>query len=250
MSETRTNPDRRPVGLDTPSGLRNGAWDRLRPNPDSFGQMTEGFARFMGTPQFLMWMTVFVAVWLGWNTVMPESLQFDPRALNFTLLTLMLSLQASYAAPLLLLAQNRQDDRDRVIAEQDRKRQEENLADTEYLIREIASLRMAVRDVATRDFVRAEMRDLLQELLEDRQEDDGDSATPSAQKNPSAVATGGKKKKKKKSGAGDSRDSKAAPTGLIPVVLPPQNIPVERIPTESTPADTEPPESTEDPREF
>ncbi|MDO4254109.1 MAG: DUF1003 domain-containing protein [Kocuria sp.] len=202
MSESRTNSERRPSGLDTPSGLRHGVWDRLRPNPDSFGQMTEGFARFMGTPQFLLWMTVFVAVWLGWNTLMPEQLQFDPRALNFTLLTLMLSLQASYAAPLLLLAQNRQDDRDRVIAEQDRKRDEENLADTEYLIREIASLRMAIREVATRDFVRAEIRDLLQELVEER-DDTADSA-PSVKK---AQAQGSTPhmKKKKKGGVGESR---------------------------------------------
>lgn len=215
MSEIRANAERRSAGLDTPSGLRHGVWDRLRPNPDSFGQMTEGFARFMGTPQFLLWMTVFVVVWLGWNTLMPVSLQFDPRALNYTLLTLMLSLQASYAAPLLLLAQNRQDDRDRVIAEQDRKRDEENLADTEYLIREIASLRMAVRDVATRDFVRSEMRDLLQELLEDRDESEDDNAKKSAATHAAAAA---KKKKKKKTGPGESRDSKAAPTGLIPVV--------------------------------
>lgn len=202
MSESRTNSERRPSGLDTPSGLRHGVWDRLRPNPDSFGQMTEGFARFMGTPQFLLWMTVFVAVWLGWNTLMPEQLQFDPRALNFTLLTLMLSLQASYAAPLLLLAQNRQDDRDRVIAEQDRKRDEENLADTEYLIREIASLRMAIREVATRDFVRAEIRDLLQELVEER-DDTADSA-PSVKKTQAQGSTP-HMKKKKKSGVGESR---------------------------------------------
>lgn len=238
MSENRMNADRRPAGLDTPSGLRHGVWDRLRPNPDSFGQMTEGFARFMGTPQFLLWMTVFVVVWLGWNTFMPVSLQFDPRALNYTLLTLMLSLQASYAAPLLLLAQNRQDDRDRVIAEQDRKRDEENLADTEYLIREIASLRMAVRDVATRDFVRSEMRDLLQELLEDRQENNDDAPTRAAV----TPGSGGvKKKKKKKPAPGDSRDSKATPTGLIPVITPeaalntPAEGPVPRqLPDQST----------------
>lgn len=236
MSDIRANAERRSSGLDTPSGLRHGVWDRLRPNPDSFGQMTEGFARFMGTPQFLLWMTVFVVVWLGWNTLMPESLQFDPRALNYTLLTLMLSLQASYAAPLLLLAQNRQDDRDRVIAEQDRKRDEENLADTEYLIREIASLRMAVRDVATRDFVRSEMRDLLQELLEDRDENDDDAG----KKSPATPATlAAKKKKKKKTGPGESRDSKAAPTGLIPVVpdslephAEPLDQPVERTQTD------------------
>ena len=134
------------------------------PNPDAFGRMTGGFARYMGTPQFLLWMTVFCGVWLGWNTLAPEELQFDPRSLNFTLLTLMLSLQASYAAPLLLLAQNRQDDRDRVVASEDRKRDQQNLEETQYLTREIASLRIALREVATRDFVRSELRDILEEL--------------------------------------------------------------------------------------
>ena len=86
--------------LDQPREHRPGLLDRFRPNPDAFGKWTEGFARFMGTPQFLLWMTVFVVLWLAWNTLAPESAQFDPRALNFTLLTLMLSLQASYAAPL------------------------------------------------------------------------------------------------------------------------------------------------------
>ncbi len=103
------------------------------PNPDAFGRMTEGFARYMGTPQFLMWMTIFCGVWLAWNSLAPEEMQFDPRSLNFTLLTLMLSLQASYAAPLLLLAQNRQDDRDRVVASEDRKRDQQNLEETQYL---------------------------------------------------------------------------------------------------------------------
>ena len=109
-------------------------------------------------------MTVFCGVWLGWNTLAPEELQFDPRSLNFTLLTLMLSLQASYAAPLLLLAQNRQDDRDRVVASEDRKRDQQNREETQYLTREIASLRIALREVATRDFVRSELRDILEEL--------------------------------------------------------------------------------------
>ena len=185
MTESRTGAERRTAGLDTPTGLRHGMWNRLRPNPDAFGQLTEGFARFMGTPQFLLWMSVFVFIWLGWNTFMPEDMQFDPRALNYTLLTLMLSLQASYAAPLLLLAQNRQDDRDKVVAERDRQRTQENLADTEYLTREIAALRMSMREVATRDYVRSELRDLLEELLEGMNDsdsaDDGDSE-PSGRK--------------------------------------------------------------------
>lgn len=138
----------------------------MRTNLDAerFGVWSERFARFMGTPQFLVYMSVFVAGWLAWNTFMPESAQFDPRALNYTLLTLILSLQASYAAPLILLAQNRQDDRDRVSLEQDRQRAERNLADTEYLAREVAALRIAMRDMATRDFIRSELRDLLTEL--------------------------------------------------------------------------------------
>jgi sporulation protein YlmC with PRC-barrel domain len=103
-------------------------------------------------------MTVFVGIWLIWNTWGPKNLQFDPRDLNYTLLTLILSLQASYAAPLILLAQNRQADRDRVATEQDRSRDERNLADTEFLTREVAALRLALRETATRDFVRSELR--------------------------------------------------------------------------------------------
>src|SRR6185436_12441048 len=96
----------------------------------------------------------------------PEGMRFDQAANGFTALTLMLSLQASYAAPLILLAQNRQTDRDRVQAEQDRQRSERNLADTEYLAREMAALRIALSEVATRDFVRSEIRNLLEELDE------------------------------------------------------------------------------------
>ena len=89
---------------------------------ETVGRVSERFARAMGTGAFLIFMTVFVAIWLSWNTLASQDAQFDPRALNFTLLTLILSLQASYAAPLILLAQNRQDDRDRVKFEQDRQR--------------------------------------------------------------------------------------------------------------------------------
>jgi uncharacterized membrane protein len=95
---------------------------------------------------------------------MPPALRFDSAALGFIALTLVLSLQASYAAPLILLAQNRQDDRDRVQIEQDRQRAERNLNDTEYLAREIVSLRLAMKDMASKDFIRAELRSLLEEL--------------------------------------------------------------------------------------
>lgn len=133
---------------------------------EAFGIIAEKFARFMGTVQFLIGMTVFVTIWLVWNTAGPTEWQFDPRELNYTLLTLILSLQASYAAPLILLAQNRQDDRDRVAFHQDRLQAERNLADTEFLTREVAALRIALRDAATRDFVRSELRSLLDEMEE------------------------------------------------------------------------------------
>jgi uncharacterized membrane protein len=157
----RKTAGRRP-GLDTPLDAR---WVR-GPVVDSetFGRWSETFARFMGTAWFLVGMTVFVGAWLAWNAFAPDDLQFDPRRLNFTLMTLILSLQASYAAPLILLAQNRQADRDRVTAEQDRDRAERALADTEYLAREVAALRIALGEVATRDFVRSELRSLLDEL--------------------------------------------------------------------------------------
>lgn len=138
---------------------------------DRMGRFSESFARGMGTPWFLLGMTVFVLVWLGYNTWAPPEAQFDPRALNYTLLTLILSLQASYAAPMILLAQNRQDDRDRVQIENDRQRAERNLADTEYLAREVVALRLAMRDIATREFIRSELRSLLEELDREKKEE-------------------------------------------------------------------------------
>jgi uncharacterized membrane protein len=138
---------------------------------ERFGRASEAFARAMGTGGFLIGMTFFCVAWLSWNSLMPSALQFDPRLTNFTLLTLILSMQASYAAPLILLAQNRQDDRDRVKFEQDRQRAERNLADTEYLAREVVALRLAMKDVATKDFVRDELRDLMRELVEELREE-------------------------------------------------------------------------------
>ncbi|HYY11334.1 MAG TPA: DUF1003 domain-containing protein [Kineosporiaceae bacterium] len=157
----------RRTGLDTPLEARRPVLPTPQVDPEAFGRWSERFARFMGTASFIVAMTVFVLVWLLWNTFAPPSLQFDPRSLNYTLLTLILSLQASYAAPLILLAQNRQADRDRVAAEQDRQRAERALADTEYLAREVAALRIALREVATRDFVRSELRDVVEGLVGD-----------------------------------------------------------------------------------
>jgi uncharacterized membrane protein len=133
-------------------------------DPEAFGRWSEGIARFMGTARFLVYMTVFIVAWIGWNSMAPRDLRFDPY--TFTFLTLILSLQASYAAPLILLAQNRQADRDRVSLEEDRRRAAMQKADTEYLAREIAALRMALGEVATRDFLRSELTRLVEELDE------------------------------------------------------------------------------------
>ena len=152
--------------LEEPKGLPRGR--RRTTGRDVLGRFSESFARAMGTSAFLIGLTVFVAIWLLWNALAPEDAQFDPVANGFAVMTLILSLQASYAAPLILLAQNRQDDRDRVQVEQDRQRAERNLDDTEYLAREIVALRLLVRDMASQDFVRSELKSLLEEL--DRRE--------------------------------------------------------------------------------
>lgn len=139
----------------------------LRPNfdPEAFGRLSERFARFLGTAGFLVYMTVFVLSWVFWNAFAPVDLRFDDYP--FIFLTLILSLQASYAAPLILLAQNRQADRDRIQVSEDRARNERSIADTEYLTRELASLRNALGEVATRDFVRNELSDMLEEVLDE-----------------------------------------------------------------------------------
>ncbi|MGK5498377.1 DUF1003 domain-containing protein [Streptomyces sp. URMC 125] len=131
-------------------------------DPEAFGRLSERIARFLGTGRFIVWMTFVIIAWVVWNTVAPRSLRFDEYP--FIFLTLVLSLQASYAAPLILLAQNRQDDRDRVNLEQDRKQNERSIADTEYLTREVAALRMGLGEVATRDWIRSELQELLREL--------------------------------------------------------------------------------------
>ena len=150
-------------GLDTPRESRRS----LRGNYDSeaFGRLSERFARFLGTARFLVYMTVFVFTWVLWNIFAPIDLRWDDYP--FIFLTLILSLQASYAAPLILLAQNRQADRDRIALNEDRARGDRNMADTEYLTRELASLRIALGDVSTRDFVRSELENLSQEIVEE-----------------------------------------------------------------------------------
>lgn len=146
-------------------------------DPERFGRLSETVARKIGSWAFIAWMTVFVAVWVLWNTLAPTDLRFD--TFPFIFLTLMLSLQASYAAPLILLAQNRQSDRDRVQYQEDRLRTERLLADSDYLAREIAGLRLALGEVATRDYVRGELRDLVEDLTDllDRRAADPSSQT-------------------------------------------------------------------------
>jgi uncharacterized membrane protein len=160
--------DQRRLGrLDQPREIRHPLMPRLYYDPEAFGQFSERIARFLGTARFLVYMTVFVLLWFAWNLLAPGPWRFDPYP--FIFLTLMLSLQASYAAPLILLAQNRQDDRDRVQYEGDRARDERNVSDTEYLTREVASLRMAMSEVATREWIRDELQHLLKELENRRQ---------------------------------------------------------------------------------
>lgn len=146
--------------LDTPRESRRS----IRPNydPEVFGRLSERFARFLGTARFLVYMTVFVLSWVLWNSLAPVDLRFDDYP--FIFLTLILSLQASYAAPLILLAQNRQADRDRISLNEDRAQNARSIADTEYLTRELASLRISLGEVATRDFLRSELEDLVKEL--------------------------------------------------------------------------------------
>jgi uncharacterized membrane protein len=148
--------------LDQPREIRRTIVPRPHYDPESFGRLSERIARFLGTARFLVYMTGFIVVWIGWNFLAPHFLRFDPYP--FIFLTLILSLQASYAAPLILLAQNRQDDRDRVQYEQDRSRNERTIADTEYITREIAGLRVALSEVVTRDFLRSELQQILREI--------------------------------------------------------------------------------------
>lgn len=130
-------------------------------DPEAFGRFSENLARFMGTGKFLFWQTLFVLVWIAINLVAAGN-GWDPYP--FILLNLAFSTQAAYAAPLILLAQNRQDDRDRVSLDEDRLRAAQTKADTEFLARELAALRVAIGDLTTRDYLRAELEDLQNQL--------------------------------------------------------------------------------------
>ena len=159
MSPSRRRPELR---MDQPldrGRLRGPSYDA-----EQWGRLSERIARFIGSWKFIAWMSGAIVAWLLWNIFAPDNLKPDPYP--FIFLTLMLSLQASYAAPLILLAQNRQADRDKVQYLEDREMTDRLVADTEYLTREIAALRMALGEVATRDYLRAELRDLADDIAE------------------------------------------------------------------------------------
>lgn len=153
-----------PRGLYTPRTSRRYS---PRLDPETVGQFTESIARFFGTGRYLLLQTVVVIVWISVN-LFAVAARFDPYP--FILLNLAFSTQAAYAAPLILLAQNRQENRDRVALEEDRRRAAQTKADTEFLARELASLRLAVGEVVTREYLRHELDDLRTWLTEPRQE--------------------------------------------------------------------------------
>jgi uncharacterized membrane protein len=147
--------------LDTPRTSRRRF--SLNVDVEAVGRLSESFARFLGTGRYLAIQTIFVIIWIALN-LFAVKLRWDPYP--FILLNLAFSTQAAYAAPLILLAQNRQENRDRVSLEEDRRRAEQTKADTEYLARELAALRLAVGEVATRDYLRRELEELGEKLAE------------------------------------------------------------------------------------
>jgi uncharacterized membrane protein len=136
----------RRIDLERPRG-RGGFTLGIHYDSDRFGRFSETIARFIGTARFLVFQSFVVVAWIVWNTLLPDSWRFDKSP--FIGLTLLLSLQAAYAAPLILLAQNRQELRDRRQSERDRQVAIRTQADTEFLARELASIRLALADVAT-----------------------------------------------------------------------------------------------------
>ncbi|MEV6278196.1 DUF1003 domain-containing protein [Nocardia sp. NPDC051832] len=134
---------------------------RLDWDAEALARSSERVARFLGTGRYLAIQTIVVIIWILLN-VFAVSLRWDPYP--FILLNLAFSTQAAYAAPLILLAQNRQDNRDRVSLEEDRTRAAQTKADTEFLARELAALRIAVGDVATRDYLRRELEEMREVL--------------------------------------------------------------------------------------
>src|SRR6201982_528154 len=154
--------------LDTPRASRRRF--SLNVDPEAVGQFSESIARFLGTGRYLAWQTIAVLVWIALN-LGALKWRWDPYP--FILLNLAFSTQAAYAAPLILLAQNRQENRERVALDEDRRRASQTKADTEYLARELAALRLAVGEVPTREYLRHELEDL-RTLLSELQPESAD----------------------------------------------------------------------------
>ncbi len=194
--------------LDMPASSRR--TPTVRVDREAFGRLTERVARFLGTGRYLMIQSLIIIIWIAWNAVAPKHLRFDPYPLAF--LTLILSLQAAYSAPLILLAQNRQDDRDRVNLDQDRDQVRQSKADLEYLARELAAVRIALGEVVTRDFLRSELTRDSREA-ESRSKDRAKSG---------AKGSGGKAKERKEdaSPAASAVAAPAAPAGAPPASPP------------------------------
>ena len=205
--------DRRQPRLDQPKSA--GASRLPSPDPEAFGRLSERIARFLGTGRFLVVQTGVIFLWIIWNVAVPKVARFD--AYPFQFLTLVLSLQAAYAAPLILLAQNRQDDRDRVNLAQDRDQKLVLTADAEYMTREVAALRVALGDMVTRDFLRAELRSLLEE-----------SGSPAETPDATASGPAAEKRKREREQAGDGATAAAAGPGQ-PRSRPPPTSPADRL---------------------
>ncbi|WP_297749890.1 DUF1003 domain-containing protein [uncultured Tessaracoccus sp.] len=151
------------VDLSKPRDGKRSFFPKVQLDSETFGLFAEAVARFMGTAKFLVYMTVIVVAWVALNLVGIYGLKWDPYP--FILLNLFFSTQASYSAPLILLAQNRQEDRDKISLDEDRRLAAQSRADMDFLAREIAAIRMNLGELATRDFVRSELRTELRDLL-------------------------------------------------------------------------------------
>lgn len=153
------------VDLSKPRDGKRSFFPKVQLDSETFGLFAEAVARFMGTAKFLVYMTVIVVAWVALNLVGIYGFKWDPYP--FILLNLFFSTQASYSAPLILLAQNRQEDRDKISLDEDRRLAAQSRADMDFLAREIAAIRMNLGELATRDFVRSELRTELRDLLEE-----------------------------------------------------------------------------------
>lgn len=165
------------VDLSKPRDGKRSFFPKVQLDSERFGLFAEAVARFMGTAKFLVYMTVIVVAWVTLNLVGIYGFKWDPYP--FILLNLFFSTQASYSAPLILLAQNRQEDRDKISLDEDRRLAAQSRADMDFLAREIAAIRMSLGELATRDFVRSELRTELRELLDEldaRQQPEADHA--------------------------------------------------------------------------